>query len=77
MRAARRRTKNKPELPCAVRDGRKDRRIMSNKLFQGLIYQMKEELDCVFGVIDDKGVVIACSQLTRIGETDKALFDAL
>lgn len=50
---------------------------MSNKLFQGLIYQMKEELDCVFGVIDDKGVVIACSQLTRIGETDKALFDAL
>ena len=48
---------------------------MSNKLFQSLIYQMKEELDCTVGVIDDKGVIIACSQLTRIGETDRSVFE--
>ncbi len=50
---------------------------MSNKLFQSLIYQMKEELDSTVGVIDDKGVIIACSQLTRIGETDKLVFEAV
>ena len=41
---------------------------MSNKLFQGIIYQMKEATDRVMGVIDDTGVVISCSELGRIGE---------
>ena len=31
---------------------------MSNKLFQGLIYQMREAVDREIGIIDDKGVVI-------------------
>ena len=44
---------------------------MSNKLFQGLIYQMREAVDRTVGVLDSKGVVIACSQLARIGETQK------
>ena len=38
------------------------------KLFQGLIYQMKDAVNRMIGVIDDRGTVIACSQLTRIGE---------
>lgn len=41
---------------------------MSNRLFQGLVYQMKDAVDRVIGVIDENGVVIACSELGLIGE---------
>ena len=41
---------------------------MSNRLFQGVIHQMKEAIDRVFGVVDENGIIIACSELTRIGE---------
>jgi carbohydrate diacid regulator len=41
---------------------------MSNKLFQGLIYQMKDSTDRMIGVVDEKGAVVACSNLSHIGE---------
>jgi carbohydrate diacid regulator len=41
---------------------------MANRLFQGVIQQMKETLDRVVGVIDENGAVIACSELGRMGE---------
>ncbi len=41
---------------------------MSNRLFQGVIHQMKDALDCVFGVVDENHTVIACSELGKIGE---------
>ena len=41
---------------------------MSNRLFQGVIHQMKDAIDRVFGVVDENGVIIACSELGRIGE---------
>ena len=41
---------------------------MANRLFQGVIQQMKETLDRVVGVIDENGAVIACSELSRMGE---------
>ncbi len=50
---------------------------MSNKLFQGLIYQMREAVDRTIGIIDDKGVVIACSQLAKIGSVQKEILDEL
>ena len=42
---------------------------MSNRLFQGVIHQMKDSVDKVFGVIDENGTIIACSELGKIGET--------
>ncbi len=42
---------------------------MSNRLFQGIIQQMKESIDRVFGIIDENSTVIACSELGRIGES--------
>ena len=42
---------------------------MSNRLFQGIIHQMQPALDRVIGVIDESGLVIACSELSIIGET--------
>ena len=41
---------------------------MSNRLFQSVIHQMKDSVDCPIGVIDETGTVIACSELSRIGE---------
>ncbi len=41
---------------------------MSNRLFQGVIHQMKDALDRVIGVIDENGVIVACSELVKIGE---------
>ncbi len=41
---------------------------MSNRLFQGVIHQMKDSVDRAIGVIDETGTIIACSELGRIGE---------
>lgn len=41
---------------------------MSNRLFQSVIHQMKDAVDRVIGVIDENGVIIACSELVKIGE---------
>lgn len=41
---------------------------MSNRLFQGIVHQMVEVIDRTFGVVDETGTVISCSELGRIGE---------
>ncbi len=46
---------------------------MSNRLFQGVIQQMKDTLDRVVGVVDENGTVIACSELGRIGEIHEGI----
>jgi carbohydrate diacid regulator len=50
---------------------------MSNKLFQGVVHQMKETLDRIVGVVDESGVVVSCSELGFIGETREDLSSAL
>ena len=40
---------------------------MSNRLFQGIVHQMKDAVNRVIGVIDENGTIIACSDLTRVG----------
>jgi len=41
---------------------------MANRLFQGVIHQMKDSIDRVFGVLDENYTIIACSELGKIGE---------
>ncbi len=41
---------------------------MANRLFQGVIHQMKDSIDRVFGVVDENYTIIACSELGKIGE---------
>ena len=43
---------------------------MSNRLFQGIIHQMKDAIDRTIGVVDSTGTVVCCSDLGKIGETD-------
>lgn len=46
---------------------------MSNRLFQGVVHQMREAIDRTIGVIDETLSVIACSDLGRIGEVSDAV----
>ena len=41
---------------------------MSNRLFQGIVHQMREAIDRTIGVMDESFTVISCSNLGRIGE---------
>ncbi len=41
---------------------------MSNRLFQGVIHQMKDTVGRTIGVIDESNTVIACSDLVKVGE---------
>ena len=36
---------------------------MANRVFQSVIYQMKDAIDRVVGVVDETGEVISCSEL--------------
>ncbi len=46
---------------------------MSNRLFQGVIHQMKDAIDRTIGIIDENHVIIACSDLGRIGEAHELI----
>ncbi len=42
--------------------------IVSSRIFQGVVLQMKDSVNRTVGVIDSEGSVVACSELTCIGE---------
>ncbi len=44
---------------------------MSQRLYQGIIHQMKDAAGRTVGVIDENGIIIACSELTKIGESHR------
>ena len=41
---------------------------MSNRLFQSVIHQLRDAINRTIGVIDETGTIVACSELTIIGE---------
>lgn len=41
---------------------------MSNRIFQGIVLQMKDTSHRTIGVMDSEGTVIACSEIYKIGE---------
>jgi len=43
---------------------------MSNRLFQGVVHQMRDTIGRVIGVIDENATVVACSELSRIGTSN-------
>lgn len=42
---------------------------MSNRLFQGVVQQMRDAIDRTVGVVDENSSVTACSELSMVGET--------
>ncbi len=41
---------------------------MSSRIFQSVVLQMKDSTDRAIGVIDSEGTVVACNELSAIGE---------
>ena len=50
---------------------------MSSRMFQGVVLQMKDSVNRTIGVIDSDGFVVACSELTCIGEHWAGAVDAV
>ncbi|MEG2143790.1 MAG: PucR family transcriptional regulator, partial [Oscillospiraceae bacterium] len=46
---------------------------MSNRLFQGIVHQMRDSIDRVIGVIDETSHVIACSDLSKLDSSREYL----
>lgn len=46
---------------------------MANRIFQGVVYQMKDAIDRMVGVVDETGTIIASSDLNRIGEVREGI----
>lgn len=46
---------------------------MSNRLFQGIVHQMRDSIDRVIGVIDDAAHVVACSDLSKLDSSREYL----
>ncbi|HKM31962.1 MAG TPA: helix-turn-helix domain-containing protein [Oscillospiraceae bacterium] len=44
---------------------------MSNRLFQGVVHQMRDTIDRIIGVVDESATIIACSELSKIGMTNE------
>ena len=43
-------------------------KLMSNRLFQSVIHQMKDAVGRTIGVIDETGTIVACTELSKIGD---------
>ena len=50
---------------------------MSNRLFQTVIHQMKDIVGRTIGAIDENGIIVACSELSKIGESRQRIKEEL
>ena len=50
---------------------------MFNRMFQSIIHQMKDAIGSVIGILDKNGIIVACSDLQRIGEVRQSVQDEL
>ncbi len=50
---------------------------MSSRIFQSVVLQMKDSTDRAIGVIDSEGTVVACNELTCIGERWPGVVEAV
>ncbi len=52
-----------------------DKFIMSSKMFQDLICQMRSKIDRAMGVFGSNGTIIACSEMSEVGKICKEVND--
>ena len=50
---------------------------MSNRLFQTLIHQMRDAIGRTVGVIDENGIITACSEIGKVGESRQRIREEL
>ena len=64
-------------LPIADKALRRKERLMSNRLFQSIIHQIRDAVGRTLGIVDENGIVVACSELTKIGESKQRIREEL
>ena len=50
---------------------------MSNRLFQNVIHQTRDVIGRTVGVIDENGIIVACSDISKIGESRQRIREEL
>lgn len=50
---------------------------MSKKIFQNLINQIKDTLDAELGILDNTGLIVACSDERKINKIDENVFSVI
>lgn len=60
-----------PEILANGKFKEKEVEKMSTRLFQSVVHQMKDSIDCVFGVINDTATIVASSELSLIGTVNE------
>lgn len=50
---------------------------MSNRLYQTVLHQMKDVIGRTIGIIDENGIIIACTELAKIGESKQRIREEL
>ncbi len=50
---------------------------MANRLFQNVIHQMRDTVDRVVGVLDENGMIVACTETQRIGEPNMQILEEM
>ena len=50
---------------------------MANRLYQGVIHQMKDAINRTVGIIDEAGVIVACSDPRLVGESRQGIREEL
>ncbi len=50
---------------------------MSNRLYQTVIHRMKDVIGRTIGVIDENGIIVACSEIGKIGESRQRIREEL
>ena len=50
---------------------------MSNRFFQTVIYQMKDVVPRKIGIIDDNSFIVACTEITEVGQEKEGIFDQI
>ena len=50
---------------------------MSNRLYQSVIHQMKDAINRTVGIIDESGLIVACSDPRLVGESRQGLREEL
>ncbi len=50
---------------------------MSSRLFQSIVFQFKNAVDRVIGVLDENDTIIACTELSLIGERRSGIIEEL
>jgi len=62
---------------CFLPADKKGRIWMSVKIYQNLVNQIKDVIDSEFGIMDDTGLILACSDEKKVGQSSSLVSEIM